>query len=109
MNPDICNKLRELRTAFKSGNSNLYKKSKYNLRNGIKTAKTDYKNKLGSRFWGSDTRHVWQGLRDITDHKSSSGGVINTNPSLPDKLKLFYVRFERENSKPTTKLHTATV
>jgi len=47
---------------------------------------------------------MWQGLRAITDYKGSSGGVTNTDPSQPDELNLFYARFDRENSEPTTKM-----
>jgi len=42
MNPNISNKLRKRSPAFKSVDSNLYKKAKYDLRKAIKTAKIDY-------------------------------------------------------------------
>ncbi|KAG7480856.1 hypothetical protein MATL_G00060680 [Megalops atlanticus] len=47
---------------------------------------------------------MWQGLRAIPDYKGSSGGVINTDPSVRDELNLFHTHFERENSEPTTKM-----
>jgi len=82
MNPNIRNKLREWSSAFKSGDSNIYKKAKNDLRKAIKTAKTNYKNKLETQFRGSGTRRMWQGLRAITDYKGSSGGVTNTELAL---------------------------
>ena len=108
MNSDIHTKLRERREAFKTGDSNQYKKAKYNLRKAIKQGKTDYKNKLESQYGGpgSDTRQMWQGLRTLTGHKGSSGGVTDTDPSLPDELNNFYARFERDNTTTASKTPT---
>ncbi|KAJ8418577.1 hypothetical protein AAFF_G00000760 [Aldrovandia affinis] len=109
MNSDIRSKQREQCTAFKSGNTELYRMAKYDLRRAIKTAKKDYKNKLESQYGGgggsnsSNSRRMWKGLRALTNDKGSLAGVINTDPSHPDELNTFYACFERENTMPALK------
>jgi hypothetical protein len=69
-------KLKVQTTAFnhekKSGNMAEYKQCSYSLRKAIKQAKCQYRDKAESQFNGSDTRRMWQGLREITDYKTTT-------------------------------------
>ncbi len=40
---------------------------------------------------------MWQGINNITDCKGNKPATVNIAASLPDKLNLFYARFEAHN------------
>lgn len=61
--------LRAESAAFHSGDPNVYKEALYELRKSIKTAISLGREKVESCYSGSNTRHMWSGLRTITDYK----------------------------------------
>ncbi len=84
-------------SAFKSGNFDDRKQASYDLRKSIKAAKRQYKNKVEEQFNTNNARSMWQGINNITDYKRNKPATVNIAASLPDKLNLFYARFEAHN------------
>ncbi|XP_078077345.1 uncharacterized protein LOC144499139 [Mustelus asterias] len=98
MNRDIHCLLKSRSKAFKSGDTDLYKKARYDLRRSIKDAKRQYRTKLESQASHTDPRHLWQGLQDITGYKMKAYKIAGSKAPLSDELNAFYVRFEQEVS-----------
>ena len=88
--------LRERSTAYNSGllsgDMTEYKASRYRLRRVIANAKRGYRDKIEAQFQ-SDTRGMWQGLRNITDYKGNRPSV-SADAALVNDLNSFYARFE---------------
>ena len=89
--------------AFRSGDAESFKKSKYEARRSIKLAKRIYSQKLESDMQVSnDSRQLWQAVNKIAPYKSKSNSkAIPDDPNLPDELNEFYARFDRAESPPT--------
>ena len=58
--------------AFKSGNTDDYKKASYALCMIIRAAKREYSAKVESQFNTTNTRSLWEGLNTITDFEGNS-------------------------------------
>ncbi len=56
----------DVRSAFKSGNTDDRKQASYDLRRSIKVAKRTYKNKVEEHFNNNNPRSMWQGINNIT-------------------------------------------
>ncbi|XP_055508343.1 uncharacterized protein LOC129707381 isoform X1 [Leucoraja erinacea] len=96
MNHEICIFLKTRSRAFRSGDAEVYKKSRYDLGKAIKKAKRDFCSKLEDV---TDVRQLWRGLNAITSYKAKSGCSLNVSEaSFPDELNAFYARFDRENT-----------
>ncbi|XP_051888928.1 uncharacterized protein LOC127579910 [Pristis pectinata] len=89
MNWEIHSLLKSRTAAFKSGDPDLHKKSRYDLWKAIRNAKRQYQFKIESQT----SRQLWQGLNAVTGCKTKSGCIVNNSASLPDELS----RKEREN------------
>jgi hypothetical protein len=85
----------------KTENTEEYKQGSYSLRKAIKQAKRQYRDKVESQFNGSDTRHMWQGRQTITDYKTKTSHVADTDILLPDGLNTFFARFVDNTVSPT--------
>ena len=74
-------KLKAQTTAFNhgkaTGNMTEYKQCSYSSRKAIKQAKHQYRDKVESKFNGSNTRQMWQGLQSITDYKKKTSPVAD--------------------------------
>jgi hypothetical protein len=68
-----------------------YKKSHYALRQTIKRAKCQYRNKIESYYTGSNTRWLWRSLQTITDNKGKPSCKLPSDASLPDQLNTFFL------------------
>ena len=71
------------------------------LSKAIKQVKCRYRDKVESQFNSSDTRRMWQGLKEITDYKNKNSHVTDTNVTLPDKLNTFFAHFEDNTVPPS--------
>ncbi len=98
LNSDVRAALSARTSAFKSGNFDDRKQASYDLRKSIKAAKRQYKNKVEEQFNTNNVRSMWQGINNITDFKGNKPATVNIAASLPDKLNLFYARFEAHNT-----------
>ncbi|KAM9407611.1 6-phosphofructo-2-kinase/fructose-2,6-bisphosphatase-like isoform 2-T2 [Salvelinus alpinus] len=78
-----------------------YKQCSNSLGKAIKQAKRRYRDKVESKFNGSDTRRMWQGLQTITDSKRKTSEVADTDVLHPDRLNTFFARFEDNTVPPT--------
>jgi hypothetical protein len=85
----------------KTGNMEEYPQCSYSLHKAIKQATPRYRDKVESRFNGSDTRRMWQDLQTIKDYKRKTSHVADTNVLLPDRLNTFFARFEDNTVPPT--------
>ncbi|XP_048414141.1 uncharacterized protein LOC125465079 isoform X2 [Stegostoma tigrinum] len=97
MNWEIHSLLKSRSEAFKSGDPDLYKKSRYDLRKAIRDAKRQHQNKLESQTNHASSSHLWQGLCDIMGYKESSR-TAGSNTSLSDELNAFYACSEQKVS-----------
>ncbi|KAI4899947.1 hypothetical protein NFI96_008147, partial [Prochilodus magdalenae] len=91
-------------TAFVSGNPDVYKKARYDLRRSIKEAKKQYSVKLEHHYSTTDTRGMWQGLKQLTDYQNKHRREINFHTALTDELNDFYARFEALNTEPSKRV-----
>jgi hypothetical protein len=68
---NFCIELKARAVAFKEqeNNPDVYKKSRYTLRQTIKQAKHQYRIKIESYYTGADARQMWQDLKTIMDNK----------------------------------------
>ncbi len=107
INSDVRAALSARTSAFKSGNSDDRKQASYDLRKSIKAAKRQYKNKIEEQFNTNNARSMWQGINNITYFKGNKPATVNIAASLPDKLNLFYARFEAHNTAHTESAPTA--
>ena len=93
---EVCTKLKAPTIVHRGGDSEEYKKLRYELRRAISSAKRQYKEKVESDFKGCNTQNMWAGLRTMTDYKGAAGGAagVSACASLPDELNSFFARFE---------------
>ncbi|XP_062841120.1 neuronal pentraxin-2a [Trichomycterus rosablanca] len=92
--------LRTRSAAFVSGNTEDYKRARYDLRRAIKGAKRQYTQKLEGYYINTDSRRMWQGLQHITDYQQRNIDITTSNPSLTEELNEFYARFEALTIEP---------
>lgn len=81
----------------------------------VKEAKWHYGRRLESQLQHGGSRSMWQGLRTITDYKTSSSRMVNADASLADKLDTFNASFKaaansangtRNANSATSNMHT---
>eukprot|EP00061_Rhincodon_typus_P015033 g42482.t1 len=107
MNQEIHSLLRSRSEAFSSGNSDLYRKSRYDIRKAIRDAKGQYHTNLETQTNHIDTRHLGQGLHDITGYKAKLNRIVGNSTSLPDELNAFEACFEQKGSEMMSPIPTA--
>lgn len=95
INREVRYVLRARAAAFASGNTDDYKKARYDLRRSIKEAKRQNKQKLEGHFANTDSQCM--GLRQITDYQNRNREELTVRTTLPDELSDFYARFEALN------------
>ncbi|XP_070183628.1 uncharacterized protein [Littorina saxatilis] len=83
--------------AFKSDDQVRYKQAKAEVKREIRHAKTTYRQKIEDHFSSNNTREVWRGLQQATNYKHKAAPSDNVDPDLPDKLNVFYSRFDQKN------------
>ncbi|XP_070182229.1 uncharacterized protein, partial [Littorina saxatilis] len=86
--------------AFESGDEDLYKLAKSDVKKEIRKAKAVYRDKIQDQFASNKPREVWQGLQQVTQYKKKSAASDDHDPTLPDKLNSFYCRFDEKNPNP---------
>ncbi|CAG6021268.1 unnamed protein product [Menidia menidia] len=103
--PWFSPKLRQLRLrkeeAFRSGDRDRFKESKYRFSKAVRDAKRLYSENLKKQFSANDSASVWKGLRQITNYKPKSPHSVN-DLRLANELNDFYCRFERQWDSPNT-------
>ena len=72
-----------------SGDLEALRNSRYDLRNAIRDAKSANRDKLKCNYHSSGPRHMWCGLRSITDYKGRNSSDARPASSLPDELNTF--------------------
>ena len=105
VNGEVRAKLKARADAHNSDDLEEHRKSRYELRRAIRSAKSQYREKVESNFQGSNTRNMWTGLRAITDYKEKTSSAVLTSASFPDELNTFYARFE--NTSPAVEVPKA--
>ena len=73
------NKLVAKDAAFRSGDDEEFRRTKYDARRAIVRAKAEHKDKLEDQFASNNTHAVWQGLQTITQYKAKSA-TISSDP-----------------------------
>ncbi|KAL7869523.1 hypothetical protein AOLI_G00135110 [Acnodon oligacanthus] len=90
INAEVRAKLRAWAAAYNSGDPASYKKARYDLQRTIRLAKRSYRDRVEYSYLGSDLRHMWSGLRTITDYKEGvicdRGSSSSPNTSPAEKL-----------------------
>ncbi|CAG5948416.1 unnamed protein product [Menidia menidia] len=107
--PWFSPKLRQLRLqkeeAFRSGDRDRFKESKYRFSKAVRDAKRLYSENLKKQFSANDSASVWKGLRQITNYKPKSPHSVN-DLRLANELNDFYCRFERQWDSPNININT---
>lgn len=80
-------------TGLATGDMTEYNAASYYVRRAVKEAKRRYGRKVESQFQHGGSRCLWQGLRTITDYKTSPS-TVNMDASLANELNTFYARFK---------------
>ena len=88
-----------------SGNMEEYKSASYSVRRAVKEAKHRYGQRLEKLMEQSDSRGLWQGLRNITDYKAAHTPPVSVDTSLADELNNFFARFESGNRQLEGRTH----
>ncbi|XP_060703504.1 uncharacterized protein LOC132830055 [Hemiscyllium ocellatum] len=96
MNSEIHSLLKSRSEAFKSGDPDLYKKSRYDLRKAIRDAKRQYQTKLESQTNHMNISNLWQGLHDLIGYKAKSNRIASSNTSLSNEHNAFYAGSEQK-------------
>ena len=65
------------------------------MEKAIKTAKANYRDKLEENLTTNNPRYIWQGLKAVTNYKTSSKSADITRP---DNLNDFYSHFDKQNT-----------
>ncbi|CAG5929491.1 unnamed protein product [Menidia menidia] len=103
--PWFSPKIRQLRLqkeeAFRSGDRDRFKESKYRFSKAVRDAKRLYSENLKKQFSANDSASVWKGLRQITNYKPKPPHSVN-DLRLANELNDFYCRFERQWDSPNT-------
>eukprot|EP00061_Rhincodon_typus_P013827 g40440.t1 len=107
MNQEIYSLLKTRHAAFKSGDKDQYRKSRYDLHKAIREAKRQYQTKLDAQTYQKDSCHLWQGLNDITGYKTKQCKIVDNDTSLPDMLNVFNAWFEQNTTSVATPDPTA--
>ena len=99
-NTYIKHKLQAKHDAYKDNDKDKYKykKASYEAENAIKTGKAKYRDKPDENLTTNNSKHIWQGLKAITNYKPSPKNTTATDANLPDRLNNFYSRFDQLNS-----------
>jgi hypothetical protein len=91
--------INEKKVAFQSGNKEERKKVQRKLREEIKKAKLEYKDKVEQQFQSGSMRDAWQGLKNLTGqnrpHSTATGLPEEDRRTFANSLNEFYCRFER--------------
>ncbi len=77
INSDVRSALSARTSAFKSGNTDDRKQSRYDLRKSIKAAKRQYKNKVEEQFNTNNARSMWQDINNIICFKGNKPATVN--------------------------------
>lgn len=94
LNNEVRTALHSRLKAHQSGSQEEYKKAKYALMATIRQAKREYSQRTKSRLITTNPRHLWCGLRAITDYRGNTIQTPQITSTLPDELNAFYARFE---------------
>eukprot|EP00061_Rhincodon_typus_P013533 g39962.t1 len=90
MNQEVHSLLKTRRAAFKSGDPDLHRKSRYDLRKAIMEAKKQYRTELEAQTYQTDSCRLWQGLNDITGYKTKQSKTADKDTSFPDALNAWF-------------------
>lgn len=97
--------LRSRDAAFRSGDRVQYSLARANLRRDIRAAKEEYKRKIEDHLSHNNSRHVWQGLHQLTNFKGSSPVSTRGDASSAEELNSCFAHFEM--NRPLSTQHQA--
>eukprot|EP00061_Rhincodon_typus_P005266 g24562.t1 len=106
---EMLSLLKARSAAFKSGDPDQRRKSRYDLHKAIREAKGQYQTKLEGQTFQTDSRRLWRGLSDITGYKMKQCKMADNNTSLPDMFNAFYSQFEENTTSVATPAPTVPV
>eukprot|EP00061_Rhincodon_typus_P007493 g29244.t1 len=98
MNQEIHALLKTRHAAFKSGDPDQHRKSRYDLCKAIREAKKQYQTKLEAQTYQTDSRYLWQSLSNITGYKVKQCKIADNDTSLPNTFNAFYAWFEQNTN-----------
>ena len=93
----LCARTAAFKKGAESGDMQEYRASRYKVRRAVRDAKLRYRDRMEEKFKQTDSRGLWQGLRSMTDYKSTSP-TVNADVSLANELNTFSARFETASS-----------
>eukprot|EP00061_Rhincodon_typus_P017941 g46883.t1 len=102
MNQEIRLLLKTRHAAFRSDDPDLYRRSRYDLRKATREVKRQYRTKLEAQANHTDTRHLWQGLHNITGYKMKQSKIADKDTSLLDALNVFFAWFATGTMSPAS-------
>ncbi|TKS65680.1 hypothetical protein D9C73_028375 [Collichthys lucidus] len=103
LNAEVRSLLKARDAAFRSGDRLALRATRRRLIAGVKRAKATYARRIEGHFTSNDPRSMWRDIKCITDY-STRDAQCPRDPSLPDALNTFYVRFDDPNTSPSTRL-----
>lgn len=86
--------LRARDAAFRSGDRDLYRSTRADLKRGVKKAKADYKVRIEFHLSSNNTREVWQGIQNVTNYSGCTATPEKLSAPLAEELSSFFARFE---------------
>ena len=75
----------------------LFRQTKAKLKKAIKEAKNKYKDKIEDLFSSGQSKQMWANMNTITQYKGTPKTTECDDPTLPDRLNVFYARFDKDN------------
>ena len=97
----LKNTLNEKKIAFQTGDRMERKRVQAKLRNELRKAKMEYKEKVEQQFAGGDMRQAWKGLKTLTGQDKPQPHTfsmpLSEREEHANKLNEFYCRFERDD------------
>ena len=93
MNRDVKKHLKEKHLAYISGDRERLRSAQFSLKNAVKTAKTEYENKIEKIFKEGDAKNAWKGIKRMSGLEERSGNEEKPE-SYVEELNEFYAIFD---------------
>ncbi|KAK3511316.1 hypothetical protein QTP70_000387 [Hemibagrus guttatus] len=104
MTAEVRALLKSRDSGFRAGDKAALRTARAKLSRAIREAKHTHTQRIHGHFQDSrDSRHMWQGIQVITNHKTTPS-ACDSDASLPDALNDFYARFKAQNNVAARKI-----
>lgn len=81
-------------SAFRSGNKDLSRTARADLRRGIRKAKLDYQRQIEDHLSNSKPRQVWEGLQHLSNFRGQTSTEAHSSAALEEERSAFLSRFQ---------------